>query len=115
VHGEEDVDERDLLIWRALKEWLSQDASGQAILLRLAADPQAAARALADRLRGSSVPGGVATYVSGGQVGKLVAIARAERVYIGETPATPPALHQLPADLAASPTAWPSSPRCSPS
>ena len=68
--------------WWAVEEWLAQDAPGRAILAQLRVDPEAGARALAERLRGADVPALAATWASGGNIGKLVTIARAERVSI---------------------------------
>src|SRR2546421_717419 len=85
---------------RSPKEWLAKDLSGRTLLDQLLADPEAGAQALAERLRGGDVPALAATWVSGGNIGKLVAIARAERVSIAEPAYAPPTPHQLPHDVA---------------
>src|SRR2546427_12167204 len=78
------LEETDRAAWSALKEWLAKDQEGQALLSQLLANPEAGARALVDRLRGADVPALAATWLSGGSIGKLVTIARAERVSIAE-------------------------------
>lgn len=95
----QEFSDQDLAMWQAIKEWLGRDSNGQEILTQLEANPQAAARIVTERLEGSTVPTALSTYVTGGNIGKLAAIARAERVYIGGATA-PLALHQLPADVA---------------
>lgn len=52
-----------------------QDQAGQALLTQLLADPETGARALVTRLRGADAPALTATWLSEGNVGKLVTIA----------------------------------------
>src|SRR5207253_4789468 len=86
------LEETDRAAGSALKEWLAKDQAGQVLLTQLLADPEAGARALVDRLRSAEVPALAATWLSGGNVGKLVTIARAERVSIAGQGAEPGSL-----------------------
>src|SRR5207244_4210044 len=76
------LEDTDRAAWSALKEWLAKDRAGQVLLSQLLAQPEAGARALVDRLRGADAPALATTWLSGGNIGKLVTIARAERVSI---------------------------------
>lgn len=69
----------DRVTWQALRGWLQRDAEGRAVLARIAADPAGAPEALDGwlRERASEAPPRVATYVSGGQVDKIITIAQA--------------------------------------
>jgi tetratricopeptide (TPR) repeat protein len=93
-------EETDQAAWSVLKEWLARDEAGKTVLTKLLADPEAGAQALLDQLRSSKAPALAATWVSGGNIGKLVAIARAEQVIIAQAPSAPPTPHQLPPDVA---------------
>jgi hypothetical protein len=100
--GTEDrrLEDTDRDAWRAVKEWLAKDQSGRVLLDHLRVDPEAGVRALAERLRGADAPTLASILVSGGNIGKLVAIARAERVSIAEPAAAVAAPHQLLSDVA---------------
>src|SRR2546427_2203658 len=76
------LEETDRAAWSALKKWLAKDQAGQVLLTQLLADPEAGARALLEKLRGTELPALAAAWLSGGNIGKLVTIARAERVSI---------------------------------
>src|SRR5207244_7104432 len=55
------LEDTDRAAWSALKEWLAKDRAGQVLLSQLLAHPEAAARALVDRLRGADAPALAAT------------------------------------------------------
>ncbi|HEX2495621.1 MAG TPA: hypothetical protein VHK46_02190 [Gaiellaceae bacterium] len=73
------TDEQALYAWDELRDWLSYDEEGKALLARFTADPEGEAGALRHwlRTRGNEAPPQVATYVHGGQVDRLVNIAQA--------------------------------------
>ena len=79
------------LEWEELKDWLRRDGSGLDTLYRILADPDAGRAALESlvKLRESleqPVPPTIATVISGGEVDKVINIARAESVHITSTP-----------------------------
>jgi len=65
--------------WEVMKHWLASSPDGKLVLDAYAKDPKAAAGALDSWLRSHAdqAPPQLATYVQGGQVGKLVNIAHA--------------------------------------
>ncbi|MGB9777748.1 MAG: NB-ARC domain-containing protein, partial [Anaerolineae bacterium] len=84
---------------RALYDWLAGDAEGRAILARLRTDPQGALADLARWAANRQPPPSLATYVSGGQVERLINIAQAGIVLLPMTPSRP-APDLLPPDIA---------------
>ena len=84
-------------------DWLSKDKECRAVLARFLANPEGAAKALAQWLQAQNakLPPHLANYITGGQVEKLINIAQAGVVLIHQTlgPVSRSALYQLPADI----------------
>ncbi len=78
--------------WKVLQTWLDQDTQGQELLKWFQTDPSSIAGVLAEWLRSHSarMPSQLATYVSSGQVDRLINIAQAGIVLIQQTPIPTP-------------------------
>jgi hypothetical protein len=79
---ESELSKHDRAAWSALQKWLSSDVNGRTVLELLVADPDAGGRVLLDRLRRGQVAPEVANHISGGNIEKIVTVARAQAVNI---------------------------------
>src|SRR4051812_38916536 len=94
-------DKQILETWGSVQDWLDEDPDGKTVLARFLANPQEEAAALSAWLVSHQhrPPATLATYVTGGQVDKIVNIAQAGVVLVEQTVESPPtALFQLPGD-----------------
>ena len=85
------LQQSERILYQLLWEWLSQQQGGPKLLADFSRDPEGTAprlRAFLERTD-SALPPGLVSYVSGGQVEKLVNIAQAGVVYIQPTKAEP--------------------------
>jgi hypothetical protein len=78
--------------YQALRAWMEQDEDGRTVLSRIAKDPGCAVAELYRwiRSRSDQAPPSVATYVSGGEIGKLINIAQVGVIQIHQSPAAEP-------------------------
>jgi hypothetical protein len=78
------VDEQATADVHALLAWLNQSEEGQSVLTRFRANPHSKPLALSQWLQAheANAPSQVATYITGGQVEKLITIAHAKMVVI---------------------------------
>ncbi len=88
-------------VWQALQQWLQQDSDGRILLTQFQHDPDGQEGALANwiEVHSSQLPQAVVTYVSGGNIGKIINIAKAESVRFTLPPSPRLSLHQLPPDI----------------
>lgn len=86
-------------VWQVLQQWLNTDVEGQILLKLLKEDLQLGLQQLGDWLttRTSQTPVQLATYVSGGQIEKLINIVSSTVIFqLSGSAFVVPSLHQLP-------------------
>lgn len=93
----EPVDVSTTIASQALLAWLNQSQEGRAILARFHANPHHETLALTQWLqaRAAQAPTQVATYITGGQVERLINIAHAGQVVIQQSPPREAALERV--------------------
>jgi tetratricopeptide (TPR) repeat protein len=96
-------DKQTQATFESLQHWLNQDEEGREVMARFQANPEGETSTLVQWLQShrEQVPPQLATYVSGGQVEKIVNIAQAGVVFIQQAiePPSPVALYQLPPNI----------------